>query len=300
MNYIELIIGRYVHVTLNDVTYRIGYEEAGTGAPLVCLHTAGGDLRQYRHILNDEAITNKFRTIAFDMPRHGRSLPPDGTYRQPWEFNMEFLMDFVDAFCDALDLREVIVLGTSMGGYIALSLAVHRPGQYRALIAVQPRAYAENWGSLNSLLDNPRVNIHSFSTIIKALVSPESPIDRSDEIEWVYNQAGPGVLAADFSAAPTADVREPMKNTDPEAVGLYVIGGDWDLSCLPAHTDELVNAMPNLPVVRVPGLGHFGTAENPELFRETLLTILAEIERKQPVTSGDRRVHTSEPTGGRR
>ena len=63
---------------IDGVDYRIFFEEAGAGIPLLCLHTAGADSRQYRHLLNDRAVTNRYRVIAFDLPYHGRSNPPDG------------------------------------------------------------------------------------------------------------------------------------------------------------------------------------------------------------------------------
>ena len=45
------IVGRYVYVQCEGKTYRTYYEEHGEGIPLVCLHTAGTDGRQYRHQL---------------------------------------------------------------------------------------------------------------------------------------------------------------------------------------------------------------------------------------------------------
>ena len=73
----EPIVGRYIQVADGASSYRIFYEEAGQGRPLLCMHTAGTDSRQWRHVLNDPAITRRFRVIAFDMPYHGRSTPPD-------------------------------------------------------------------------------------------------------------------------------------------------------------------------------------------------------------------------------
>jgi len=59
-----------------------------------------------------------------------------------------------------------------------------------------------------------------------------------------------------------------------------VIGGDWDLSCLPEHTKELSDAIPGLPVHRMPDAGHFPPSENPAAFREVLLPILDRIEKR--------------------
>ena len=50
----EDIIGRYLNISVADENYRIYVEEAGKGIPLLCLHTAGSDGRQFRHILNDK------------------------------------------------------------------------------------------------------------------------------------------------------------------------------------------------------------------------------------------------------
>ena len=52
----EDIIGRYFNLKVKKYNYRIYVEEAGKGTPLLCLHTAGSDGRQFRHILNDKKI----------------------------------------------------------------------------------------------------------------------------------------------------------------------------------------------------------------------------------------------------
>ena len=49
MPQLEPIVGRYLHLDCGGHTYRVYFEEAGAGIPLVCLHTAGADGRQFRH-----------------------------------------------------------------------------------------------------------------------------------------------------------------------------------------------------------------------------------------------------------
>ena len=49
----EPMIGRYFMLEVGGKSYRIYMEEAGQGIPLLCLHTAGSDARQFRHILAD-------------------------------------------------------------------------------------------------------------------------------------------------------------------------------------------------------------------------------------------------------
>ena len=58
--FIEKTRGQYLNLSFENSNYRIFFEEAGSGIPLVCLHTAGSDSRQYRHLLNDNEITKNF------------------------------------------------------------------------------------------------------------------------------------------------------------------------------------------------------------------------------------------------
>ena len=69
---VEPIVGRYMHLDLNGHVHRVYVEESGSGVPLLCLHTAGSDTRQYRAIQNDPEILKEFRVIAFDLPWHGK------------------------------------------------------------------------------------------------------------------------------------------------------------------------------------------------------------------------------------
>ena len=61
----EPIVGRYLTLDVDGLSYRIFVEEAGRGLPLLCLHTAGADSRQFRHLLNDPEITDRYRVVAF-------------------------------------------------------------------------------------------------------------------------------------------------------------------------------------------------------------------------------------------
>ena len=68
----EPITGRYISLDISGERHRIFVEEAGQGPPLLLLHTTGNDSRQFRHLMNDAAVTARFRVVAFDMPYHGR------------------------------------------------------------------------------------------------------------------------------------------------------------------------------------------------------------------------------------
>jgi len=71
-------VGRYVHLELEGQDHRVYFEEAGSGIPLLLQHTAGCHGSQFRHLFECREITDHFRLIAYDLPFHGKSLPPVG------------------------------------------------------------------------------------------------------------------------------------------------------------------------------------------------------------------------------
>src|SRR4029453_6931715 len=126
---LEPIIGRYLTLTLGGRPHRVYFEEAGQGVPLVCLHTAGADGKQYRHLLNDSGITRDFRVVALDMPWHGKSLPPAGWQDEEYRLTTASYIEMILAFCDALALERPVVLGCSIGGKITLEPRGLHPGR---------------------------------------------------------------------------------------------------------------------------------------------------------------------------
>jgi pimeloyl-ACP methyl ester carboxylesterase len=92
------ITGRYLHLDTAWGRSRLYFEEAGVGRPLVCLHTAGADSRQYRELLCDAEIASRWRVIAFDLPYHGRSMPPRSWWKKEYLLTTRLYADTVMAF----------------------------------------------------------------------------------------------------------------------------------------------------------------------------------------------------------
>ena len=277
------MVGRYVHVTVGGTTYRTYFESNGEGIPLVCIHTAGGDSMQYRHLLADEALAKRYRVIAFDMPWHGRSLPPEGWWHTEYKLTRRFFLEFIIAFCEALDLvpSKTVLMGCSMGGYIMLDMAHEHPGRFGGLIALQPRAHETSWMATVKYLTQPEVNPNNFiRPMIRSLTASTSPETCRREVEWVYAKSGPGVLAGDFHLALDHDLREVLGNIDAKRCGLYVVGGDHDWSCTREHTRELADQIRNLTEIRIPDVGHFPPSEHPDAFMEAIAPVLAELEER--------------------
>ena len=112
---IEPVTGHYLRINFRGRPHRIYYEDSGQGIPLICLHTAGSDTRQYRGVQNDPEVLSKFRVVAFDMPWHGKSSPPPGFEKESHSLDADLYMDTIWAVADALGLEKPVIMGCSMG-----------------------------------------------------------------------------------------------------------------------------------------------------------------------------------------
>ena len=140
---LDAAIGRYVYVNLDDNEYRVYFEEAGAGIPILMQHTAGADGRQWRHVLEDKDLQTKFRLIAYDLPFHGKSVPPTGKrwWQEEYRLTKEFLMSVPIELSRALGLETPVYMGSSIGGHLAIDLAINHPHKFRAVIGVEASAY---------------------------------------------------------------------------------------------------------------------------------------------------------------
>jgi pimeloyl-ACP methyl ester carboxylesterase len=274
----EPIVGRYLRLPVRGETLRLYMEEAGTGRPLVCLHTAAADSRQWRHVMTDERIRRRWRVIAFDMPYHGKSNPPDGWWQRPYRLTADTYEATVMAFCRALDLERPVVMGCSMGGAIVLRLAARWGAALGAVIGLESAAYAP--GRANQFLHHPAVHGGEMAaTYAAGLTAPQSPEPGRRENWWYYAQSGPGVYLGDIYFYSTDwDGREEIRRIDTRQCPVVLLTGEYDYSCTPDMTAAVAAAIPGSRFVRMEGIGHFPMVENPRLFIDRyLLPVLEDL-----------------------
>jgi pimeloyl-ACP methyl ester carboxylesterase len=111
-------------VHLGEVHTR--YLEAGSGPPLLLLHGAGESATDWRWVMPPLARRN--RVVALDLPCSTRK--PSG------EHSPETAAELVDKFLSLIGVENACVVGNSMGGLVALQLALSRPERVSALALV--------------------------------------------------------------------------------------------------------------------------------------------------------------------
>jgi pimeloyl-ACP methyl ester carboxylesterase len=115
------------------------YLKAGNGPPLVLLHTIRTQLEYFRELI--PKLTKNFTVYAVDLPGHGHSpIDPGATYDEP------YFRTAIVGFFERLDLRDVTLVGESIGGVLALTVAATIPKRIRAVFSLNPYDYETRYG----------------------------------------------------------------------------------------------------------------------------------------------------------
>jgi len=273
----EAITGRYLRCDLLGEPHRLYVEEAGRGIPLLCMHTAGADTRQYRGLLNDTRVTNDFRVITFDMPWHGKTSPPPGWQDREYQLTAPGYVRLILDVIHALELERPVVMGCSIGGRIVLHLAHQHPDRFLALIGLESAPYAEPYYDL-SWLNRPDVHGGMVCAgVISGLIAPTVGATERWETLWHYMQSGPGVFKGDLHFYNIdGDIRDRVDQIDIKRCPLYLLTGEYDYSCTSEATLDIAKRT-GAPATIMKGLGHFPMSEDPAKFVGYLLPVLEKI-----------------------
>ena len=121
-------VGQFIEVDGN----RIHYVDEGQGRPILFVHGLGAQLHHFRHTLFGR-FGPGYRLVALDRPGSGYSTRRRGASgRLPEQAAM------LAAFIDALGLERPLVVGHSLGGAIALTLAIEHPEKISGLALLSP------------------------------------------------------------------------------------------------------------------------------------------------------------------
>ncbi len=275
-------VGRYVNVELEGLTYPVFYFESGQGVPILCQHTAGNENRQWRHLLEDEELCRQYRVIAYDLPGHGKSYPPQGT--RFWEAERPLTSDWVTRFVvalgEALGLDRPIFLGCSIGGVIALHLAERFPEAFRACIALA--GAVPTGGFDRAWWVHPELNTAMMiGAVTHGVQAPDAPTWNRELANW-FQRSNPSNLRDDLFLW-CEDNSDPKRanRIDAERLPVFLAAGEYDYTCPP----EVIRACaeqigPAAAYETLKGLGHFPMSEDYDRFRPYLMKVLAEIGKR--------------------
>lgn len=251
----------------------LAFADSGTGPALVLLHAFPFD----RHFWDGVTprLKDNFRVIAPDLLGFGETASTA-------QWSIEDQGEAVSALLTSLGLQSAMVLGLSMGGYVALALAVHCPTQVASLILADtkaapdaPKARAGREEAL-ALVSSQGVSAFADGMVAK-LLSPHAHQDVQRSTRQLMNQPQHTILTALKALRDRPDRRPDLPSVTAPCL---VLGGAFDTISPPSEGREIAAALPNAKFVEIADAGHLTNLEAPEAFAQ----IVTEFSRARATT----------------
>jgi pimeloyl-ACP methyl ester carboxylesterase len=117
----------------------IRFQKTGEGPPLVLMHTIRTQLEYFRGLVPE--LARSYTVYAIDLPGHGRSpIDPNAELDEP------YMRRAVVGFIEKLNLTDVTLVGESIGGALALTVAASIPQRIKRVYAMNPYDYETRYG----------------------------------------------------------------------------------------------------------------------------------------------------------
>lgn len=247
--------------------FDLGFEEFGSGSPVVLLHPFPFDRRIWAPTA--AALAKSYRVIAVDARGFGET-PLGGRYA------IVDLADDLAALLDALDLSQATIVGLSMGGYTALAFAERHRARMTGLVLADTRAAGDAAAVRQSRQDAIALirSAGAAAYLEKSLPKLLSPTVEPALLESARALAETRIPS--LTAALEALRDRPDRSSELGAIAcptLVVCGADDQVT--PVEEMRLMSqSIPGARFVKLDGVGHLSNLEGPAAFQQTLIEFL--------------------------
>jgi pimeloyl-ACP methyl ester carboxylesterase len=245
----------------------IGYDEAGSGQPVLLLHGFPHDRTLWAAQL--AAPPAGARLIALDLPGFGESAHADVPSLDHWA-------DWVAEAMDALHLPPAVVGGLSMGGYLAFALWRRHPRRVRGLVLADTRAGADTLEGQEKrvamqatvLKDGPGAIAAAMLPGMVGKTTREQNPRAVEYLDAMMRRASVGAIHDALDALRTRPDSTPTLATI--TVPTLVICGAEDTLTPVRESEALRAGIPDAQLAVIPGAGHASCVEHPAAFSALL------------------------------
>jgi 3-oxoadipate enol-lactonase len=256
---------------------RLAYGDRGREHETALLLVHGFPLDRRLWAAQVDPFANMTRVISPDLRGHGRSQVVPGP------FTMEQHADDLAALLDHLKVRQTVVAGLSMGGYVAFAFWRRYPKRVRGLILADTRAEPDG-AAARAGRDAAMVTVQQMGAaayadeMLPRLLAPANLADAKiagAALKMMAEQPVEGIIGALGGLRDRTDSRDTLPTI---TVPTLVIAGDVDVITPPTDARALTAAIPGARLVVIPKAGHLSPLENPRAFNAAVRTFLRGVE----------------------
>lgn len=253
---------------------RMYYEQVGSGRPLIFIHGASQDTLSWRD--NIDHYGRSYTAFAVDLPGHGKSDLIDG---RPCRTTDEHAAA-IGRFMKALDIRQPILVGHSMGAAISITTALNFASDVTGVVAVDGGAAFLGPAGVNyrgNILADAEINPgHWMETSILSVLGRTTPMARRKQMAFDCTRCSPYVQYADIVTYTSFSFA--MRIHEMKVPLYYIVGeDDWSTTAKICRETAARLESRSIPtgVWELRGLGHIPHWEQPEVFNRQLDEVLA-------------------------
>jgi 3-oxoadipate enol-lactonase len=253
------------------------YRETGkeSNLPVIFLHGFPFDHSMWDGQL--DAAGRFYRAIAYDIRGHGESDTGNGQYM------IEGHVEDLFGLMDHLGIEQTVIVGLSMGGYIALRALEKQPERFVGAVLCNTRSEADsNEGKLKRFAGMTLVQTKGSKVFadgfVSALFAPgneKSKQKEREQIHRVISDTPPLSIAGTLIAL--AARTDTTASLSAIKVPTLIMVGESDQLTPPAASEAMHERIPGSELFIVPGAAHLSNLENPEFFNEKLLGFLKRV-----------------------
>lgn len=237
--------------------------EGGDGPALLLLHGAGGSRLNWPAALRRLPDTAVY---ALDLPGHGRS-------QKPGRDTIDAYANDVVAFIEALALDEVVIVGHSMGGAIAQTIALRHVPPVQGLVLIGTGARLR---VMDAILEGILTDFEAtVSLIARYLFASGAPAELVATGRQRLAETDPAVMHGDFVACNRFDVMGQLARIE---LPVLVVGGTADQMTPLKYAQYLAEHIPRARLVTIEGGGHMVALEQPHQVTTAIAGFLAELK----------------------
>jgi len=242
---------------------RISYRVGGTGKPVLCIHGNTGSKLWYERAMQIEGA----RVVAPDMPNFGDSDHIDTA-------DIDRYADHMRDFIRALELPQPLpVVGHSLGGAVAMSLAVRNPEMVEKLMLVDSappgglKTPEEHYPIIEQYKSNRELMLQALGAVTPTLNDPAFLERLADEAM----KMNPIAFSGNARALERFDYRG---RTESFTAPVTVVVGDQDALITPDVARATGESFPRATLRILEGVGHSVMVEQPETFKSLVRDFL--------------------------
>ena len=249
----------------------VHYEVIGQGIPVILLHGWIGSWGYWIDTMT--CLENKYRGYALDFWGFGDS----GKLRN--SFHISDFVNLVDQFMDRMGIESAPIIGHSMGGTVALSLALTNPKRVKQVVVVGSPIAGSSLNIFLQLAGNPHLAtlLWKFPFLLQIFLKWYSPFVTRASQKWyemVMRDISATTLESFFSSIRSlyhTDLSPRLADLDVPIFGIY---GRTDVIVSPYQGKLLNQFVKRSEVTMLPDSGHFPMLDEPEFFNQYVLDCL--------------------------